>query len=42
MGAEAGIHLDVPETSTLRVQEVHRTILHAICMLIDRNLAAPV
>src|ERR1700730_1685693 len=27
MGAEADIHLNVPETSSPRVQEVHRTIL---------------
>jgi D-sedoheptulose 7-phosphate isomerase len=36
MGAEADIHLNVAETSTARVQEVHRTILHAICSLVDR------
>jgi phosphoheptose isomerase len=37
MGADADIHLNVPETSTARIQEVHRTILHAICSLIDRH-----
>jgi D-sedoheptulose 7-phosphate isomerase len=37
LGAEADIHLNVAEASTSRVQEVHRTILHAICSLIDRN-----
>jgi phosphoheptose isomerase len=35
MGAEADIHLNVFEMSTPRVQEVHRTIIHAICSLID-------
>ena len=35
MGAEADIHLNVAESSTARVQEVHRTILHALCVLID-------
>jgi D-sedoheptulose 7-phosphate isomerase len=40
MGAEADIHVNVPETSTARVQEVHRTILHAICSLIERQLRA--
>ena len=35
MGADADIHLNVAETSTPRVQEVHRTILHAMCSLID-------
>lgn len=38
MGADADIHLNVAEASTARVQEVHRTILHAICSLIDRAI----
>lgn len=38
MGADADIHLNVGEASTARVQEVHRTILHALCRLIDRGL----
>jgi D-sedoheptulose 7-phosphate isomerase len=37
MGAEADIHLNVPETSTPRIQEVHRTIMHAMCSAIDRG-----
>ncbi len=37
MGADADIHLNVAEASTPRVQEVHRTILHAICSLIDQS-----
>lgn len=40
MGADADIHLNVAETSTPRVQEVHRTIMHAICTLIDRHVRA--
>jgi len=40
MGAEADIHVNVAEASTARVQEVHRTILHAICALIDREAAS--
>jgi len=40
MGADADIHLNVAEQSTARVQEVHRTILHAICALIDRQAGA--
>ncbi len=36
MGAAADIHVNVSERSTARTQEVHRTILHAICALIDR------
>jgi D-sedoheptulose 7-phosphate isomerase len=40
MGADADIHLNVAETSTPRVQEVHRTIMHALCTLIDRSVRA--
>src|SRR5262249_27293685 len=36
MGADADIHVNVAEASTARVQEVHRTIMHAICALIDQ------
>jgi len=38
MGADADIHLNVAEASTPRVQEVHRTILHAMCSLIDQQV----
>ena len=38
MGREADIHINVAESSTARIQEVHRTILHAICLLIERDL----
>jgi D-sedoheptulose 7-phosphate isomerase len=38
MGADADIHLHVAEEATPRVQEVHRTVLHAMCSLIDREL----
>jgi D-sedoheptulose 7-phosphate isomerase len=37
MGADADIHLNVAEQSTARIQEVHRTIMHAVCALIDRE-----
>jgi D-sedoheptulose 7-phosphate isomerase len=40
MGADADIHLNVAENSTPRVQEVHRTIMHAMCTLIDRQVRA--
>ena len=40
MGASADIHINVAENSTARVQEVHRTILHAMCALIDGTLAS--
>ncbi len=38
MGADADIHLNVREMATPRIQEVHRTILHAMCSLIERHL----
>jgi D-sedoheptulose 7-phosphate isomerase len=39
-GAAANIHVCVPVQSTARIQEVHRTVLHAICAVIDRGLTA--
>jgi D-sedoheptulose 7-phosphate isomerase len=38
VGAAADIHINVPDHSTPRVQEVHRTLIHAICELVERNL----
>ncbi len=39
-GGEAGraaeIHVNVPDASTARVQEVHRTLIHIICELVER------
>ena len=37
-GRAADIHLHVPHASTARVQEVHRTLLHAICELVEEGL----
>lgn len=41
-GGEAGriadVHLNVPDRSTARVQEVHRTLLHVICELVENTL----
>jgi D-sedoheptulose 7-phosphate isomerase len=36
LGAAAEIHINVPEASTARVQEVHITLIHAICELVER------
>ncbi len=36
MGPLVDIHINVPSTSTPRVQEVHRTLLHVICDLVER------
>jgi D-sedoheptulose 7-phosphate isomerase len=40
VGAAADIHVNVPAASTARAQEVHRTLLHAVCALIERELYA--
>jgi D-sedoheptulose 7-phosphate isomerase len=39
IGAKADIHLNVGESSTARTQEVHRTILHALCAIVEQRLA---
>lgn len=38
IGAAAELHVNVPDENTQRVQEVHGTILHAICEVIERDL----
>lgn len=38
VGRLAGIHIHVDDMSTARVQEVHRTVIHAICALVERGL----
>ncbi len=38
IGKAASTHINVAETSAARVQEVHRTVIHAICELIERSL----
>ena len=37
-GRLADIHVNVPSDSTPRVQEVHRTLLHVICDLVETDL----
>jgi phosphoheptose isomerase len=37
LGAAAAIHINVPDASTARVQEVHMTIIHAVCALVERE-----
>ncbi len=37
-GRAADIHLNVPDRATPRVQEVHRTLLHVICELIEEEV----
>jgi D-sedoheptulose 7-phosphate isomerase len=35
VGRVSDIHVNVPAESTARVQEVHRTLLHAICEIVE-------
>jgi D-sedoheptulose 7-phosphate isomerase len=37
-GRAADIHVNVPDDSTARAQEVHRTLLHAICEIVENGL----
>ena len=39
LGAAADVHVNVPHALTPRVQEVHRSLIHAVCDLIERQLA---
>ena len=39
VGRAAAIHINVPSSSTARVQEVHRTLLHVICDLVEQSVA---
>ena len=39
IGAAADIHVNVPSPSAARTQEVHRTMLHAICELVEAGFA---
>lgn len=38
VGKAADIHVNVPDQNTARVQEVHRTILHVMCDVIEGDL----
>ena len=38
VGKAVEIHINVPDPSTARVQEAHRTLIHAICELVEREL----
>ena len=39
IGAAADVHVNVPHELTPRVQEVHRTLIHAVCDLIEQQVA---
>jgi D-sedoheptulose 7-phosphate isomerase len=38
VGRSVDIHVNVPHASAARVQEVHRTLIHAVCELVEREL----
>lgn len=38
VGRAAAIHVNVPSDSAARVQEVHRTLLHVICDIVERAI----
>lgn len=37
-GHAAEMHINVPDASTARVQEAHRTLIHVICELVERTV----
>jgi D-sedoheptulose 7-phosphate isomerase len=39
IGAAADVHVNVPHELTPRVQEVHRTLIHAVCDLVEQQAA---
>jgi D-sedoheptulose 7-phosphate isomerase len=39
IGSSADVHVNVPHRVTPRIQEVHRTLIHAVCELIESGLA---
>lgn len=40
VGRAADIHVNVPDGSTARVQEVHRTLIHAICRIVEGRMGS--
>jgi D-sedoheptulose 7-phosphate isomerase len=38
VGRAAAIHMNVPSVSTARIQEVHRTLLHIMCDIVERSI----
>jgi phosphoheptose isomerase len=41
VGRAAAIHVNVPSTVTARVQEVHRTLLHVVCQIVEDAFDRP-
>ena len=38
VGKDVDVHVNVPHAAAARVQEVHRTLIHAVCDLVERTL----
>jgi len=38
VGRAADIHVNVPDQNAARVQEVHRTLMHVICEIVEDGL----
>jgi D-sedoheptulose 7-phosphate isomerase len=38
IGAAADVHVNVPHDLTPRIQEVHRTLIHAVCDLVEQQI----
>jgi D-sedoheptulose 7-phosphate isomerase len=38
IGAMVDVHVNVPHAVTARVQEVHRSLIHAVCALVEQDL----
>jgi D-sedoheptulose 7-phosphate isomerase len=38
IGAAADVHVNVPHEVTPRVQEVHRTLIHAVCDVVEQQI----
>jgi phosphoheptose isomerase len=39
VGRAATVHVNVPSDNAARVQEVHRTLLHVMCDIVERDIA---
>jgi len=38
LGSMVDVHINVPHAATCRVQEVHMTLLHAVCEIVERGI----
>ena len=40
IGAAADVHVNVPHDLTPRIQEVHRTLIHAVCDVVEQQIGS--